>query len=202
MKLHKSKLFLLSALISASCSTSPKRVVLDTSGDKPAWTESSKLIWEKDGFVMLKASYTVRGNERPNGCIDLAKLDAKENLISEIKNEVKGSIQNAQESISEDAEIVLGKVRSSEFEGSISGLRFDESYWERYQISDADQKVQCHVLAKMKKDDYLSTKLSIVNKVAAVDPRLKEAITQKQIDFFSSSKPIDVPQRDPSDEAQ
>lgn len=199
---YKGLIIFLGLLGLTSCSSAPKRVVLDSSGDKPSWTESSKLIWEDDGFVMLKVSHTVRGNERPNGCLDLAKLDAKENLISEIKSDVKGSIQNAQQSISEDAEVILGKVRSSEFEGSISGLRFDESYWEKYQVGDVEQKVQCHVLARMKREDYLSTKRSIVNKVAAVDPRLKEAITQKQIDFFSNAKPIDVPQRDPENEAQ
>jgi hypothetical protein len=185
-----------------ACSSLPKRVVLDSSGDKPSWTDSSKLVWEEDGFVVLKASQVVRGNERPNGCLDLAKLDAKENLISEIKNDVKGSLDNAQQSISEDAEILLGKARSSEFEGSISGLRFEESFWEKYQVGEAEQKVQCHVLGKMKKENYLATKRAVVNKVAAVDPRLKEAITKKQIDFFSNSKPVDVPQRDLSSEGQ
>lgn len=202
MKIGTSKFLLLTALIVVGCSSSPKRIVLDSSGDKPSWTDSPKLIWEEGGVVMLKASHTVRGNERPNGCVDLAKLDAKENLISEIKNDVKGSIQNAQQSISEDAEVILGKVRSSGFEGSVSGLRFYESYWEKYQVGEIEQKVQCHVLGKMKKEDYLATKRSIVHKVAAVDPRLKEAITQKQIDFFSNAKPVDVPQRDPSSEAR
>lgn len=183
----------ITALLLVGCSSSPKKVVLDSSSnDKPSWTDSNKLIWEESGHLYLKATHTVKGNERPNGCIDLAKLDAKENLISEIKNDVKGSIDNAQQSISEDAEVILGKVRSSEFEGSISGLRFDESYWEKYQIGELEQKVQCHVLGKMKKDDYLATKRAVISKVQAVDPRLKEAITKKQIDFFANQKPVEV----------
>ena len=186
------------AVLIGACSVTPKRVVIDSSGDKPSWTGSSKVAWEDGGFVYFKSSHVVRGNERANGCIDLAKLDAKENLISEIKNDVKGSIDNAHQSISEDAEVVLGKVRSSEFDGSITGLRFDESFWEKYRVGDVEQKIQCHVLAKMKKEDYLATKRAVLNKIAAVDPRLREAIAKKQVDFFSNQKPIDVPQRNPS----
>ena len=110
-------------------------MILDSSTSvKPKWTDSNKTAWEIKGVVYLKSTYTVRGNERANGCIDLAKLDTKENLISEIQNEVRGSLDNAQQSISEDAEIILGKARSAEFSGKISGLRFTESYWEKYQI--------------------------------------------------------------------
>lgn len=178
------------ALSLGACSSSPKRVVLDqSSSDKPSWTESNKLVWEKDGDVYLKATHTVRGNDRANGCVDLAKLDAKENLISEIKNEVKGSIDNAQQSIAVDSEVVLGKVRSSEFQGSLSGLRFEESYWEKYAIGELEQNLTCHVLARMKREDYLATKRAIVDKVAQVDPRLREAITRKQVDFFAPKVP-------------
>jgi len=189
----KQLLTMIVMLFLIGCSSSPKRIILDSSSNnEPSWVDSNKLIWEESGNIYLKATHTVRGNERPNGCIDLAKLDAKENLLSEIKNDVKGSIDNAQQSISEDAEVILGKVRSSEFEGSISGLRFDESYWQKYQIGELEQKVQCHVLGKMKKDDYLATKRAVISKVQAVDPRLKEAITKKQIDFFANQKPVEV----------
>ena len=125
--------------ITACSSTGPKKVVLDQSSKKkPSWAESSKLSWKKKNHIFFKSAHTIRADERANGCIDLAKLDTKENLISEVKDEIKGSIDNAQQSISVDAEVVLGKVRSSGFEGAISGLRFTESYWEKYELSNGE----------------------------------------------------------------
>ena len=180
--------FSMLALFLASCSTIPRKskVILDSSSSiKPKWTNSSKTGWEEKGRVYLKATHTVQGNERANGCIDLAKLDAKEDLISEIQNEIRGSLDNAQESISEDAEVILGKARSAEFSGKISGLRFVESYWEKYQIGRRDQKLTCHVLAQIKMRDYMQTKRAVVNKVMKADPKLREAVTKKQINFFN-----------------
>lgn len=184
----KNILALLCLAVLAACSSSSKkdlRITIDTSASsKPDWVENQKSIWETGGKVFLKNTHTISGTERVNGCYDLAKLDTKETLLSEISNDVRGSIQHAQQSISESAEVVLGKVRTSEFEGKISGLRFTESYFERYRIGDTE-RIDCHVLAEMTMDNYNQTKRSVVNKVVAVDPKLKEAITKKQIDFFS-----------------
>ena len=183
------------ALFLASCSTKiiKPKVVLDSSSSiKPKWTNSSKTAWEEKGKIYLKATHTVQGNERANGCIDLAKLDAKEDIISEIQNEIRGSLDNAQESISEDAEVILGKARSAEFSGKISGLRFIESYWEKYQIRGKDQKLTCHVLAQIKMRDYMQTKRAVVNKVMTADPKLREAVTKKQINFFSPRQPANT----------
>ena len=127
--------------------------------------------------------HNVRGDERVNGCYDLVKLDVKEAMLSEIANNVKGSIDNAQQSISENAEVILGKVRSGEFDGQISGLRFTDEYYERYAIGGVE-RIDCHIIAEMKQADYERVKRSVIDKVVAVDPRLKEAVTKKQINFF------------------
>jgi len=169
-----------------------KRVFLDSSlhsDDPPKWVKSTKLIWNDDGKMFLKSSHIVRGDERTNGCFDLSKMNAKENLLSELANDVKGSIDNAQQSINENAEEVLGKVRSGQFEGRITGLRFSEEYFERYKIGEVE-RIDCFTLAEMKLSDYENLKRMVVNKIQAVDSRLKEAITKKQINFFGdSSKP-------------
>lgn len=172
-------------IIAACSSTGPKKIILDQSSeDKPSWTNSSKLAWQDGKSIYLKATHTIKSNERANGCIDLAKLDSKENLISEIKNEIKGSIDNAQQSINVDAEVIVGKVRSSKFQGSISGLRFVESYWEKYQMGNDEQAITCHVLSKIEEADYIKMKKAILNNVIAIEPRIKEAITKKQVNFF------------------
>ena len=81
--------------------------------------------------------------------------------------------------------------------GKVSGLRFTESYWEKYQIGQIDQKLTCHVLAQMKMRDYNKTKRAVVNKVMKIDPRLREAVAKKQVDFFKRQ-----PSSNPSNESQ
>ena|SRR3989338_388951 len=169
------------------CASNPRRVFLDStvgSDDRPKWAKTTKTAWQERDMVFLKTSHTVRGDERTNGCFDLAKLDAKEKLLSEIANDVRGSIDNAQQSISENAEVVLGKVRSGEFEGRIIGLRSTEEYFERYRV-EGTERIDCFVLSEIKSADYEQVKRSVVNKIAAIDPKIKEAITNKQVNFFS-----------------
>ena len=178
-------------LVMLGCSTvtTKGRVWLDSSTHKdspPDWVTKSKMAWEDDGKVFLKANHTVRGDERVNGACDLAKLNAKENLLSEIADEVKGTLDNYVGSINEQAETVLGKARSSEFKGKITGLRFTEEYFERYKIGDVE-RVDCHTLSEISKADYNSVKRSVIEKVQEADARIKEAIVQKHIDFFKPS---------------
>ncbi len=167
-----------------ACASTPKKVVIDSSPVRPTWMDTNKIAWDDGARVFLKSNHTVKGNERLNGCYDLARLDAKENLLSEIANDVRGRIDNAQQSISENAEVILGKVRSGQFEGQISGLRFSEQYFERYRIQDTE-RIDCYLLAEITLSDFNRTKQAVVNKVAEADPRLKEAIARQQIDFFA-----------------
>ncbi|MGK5087857.1 hypothetical protein WDW86_09885 [Bdellovibrionota bacterium FG-2] len=139
--------------------------------------------WEKDGTIFIKASHTVRGDERVDACFDLVKLDGKEALVSEIQNQMKGQLDHHIGSINESAETVLGKSRSSEFTGKISGMKFTEQYFERYRIGPTE-RIDCHSLAEVKQADYDAIKRSILEKVESADPRIKEAIAQKQINFF------------------
>jgi hypothetical protein len=192
-------LFSMVVLVSACSSLVPQgRRFLDSStreDSPPGWVRETKMTWERAGKVFLHSFHSIRGDERVNGCFDLARLDNKEALLSEIADEVKGSIDNAQQSISENAEEVLGKVRSAEFSGRITGLRFTDQYYERYLIGETE-RVDCHVLSEIKETDYNRIKREVVDKIAEVDPRLKEAISKKQIDFFSNGKQSDpAPQK-------
>jgi len=175
------------ALLTACSSMTliPTKVVVDTSAPdgRPKWANSTKILWEENNFVHLRASHTVKGDERVNGCYDLARFDAQESLLTELSVSIKGAIDNAQQSLSESAELILGKVRSGEFKGTIRGLRMTEQFHERYVIGEAE-RVDCFVLAEMKKRDYDALRLTLLNDLAAADPKLKEAILKKQIKFF------------------
>ena len=150
----------------------------------PGWANNAKTTWEDGKMVKIKSSHSIKGNERLSGCFDLARLDTKEILLSEISNDVRGKIDNASQSLSENAEVILGKVRTSEFSGKISGLRFTEEYFDRYIVAETE-RVDCYVLGEISQSDYKKLQSEIVNRVVAADPRLKEAITKGQIDFFS-----------------
>lgn len=173
--------------IGGCASTGVKRVFMDStthSDDLPDWAKSTKTSWEKDNKIYMKATHQVRGNERVAGCYDLARLNAKEAMLSAIANDVRGRIDNAQQSISENAEIVLSKVRTGEFDGRLIGFKINEEYYERYKVEE-NEKIDCYVLGEIKQSDYDQVKRAVVDRVVAVDPKLKEAIKNKQVDFFN-----------------
>ena len=96
----KNLLFFLSAIAVVSCSSTPKRVLLDSSVSKrPKWTQKADVSWKKDKHTFYKRDYTVRGDQREDACIDLAELEVKEALITEIQEELKGAMDNASDSI-------------------------------------------------------------------------------------------------------
>lgn len=188
MNYQKAMLFI--ALFTAGCASvsTERRVFLDSTthtDSPPSWVNGTKVVWEEKDKVFVRATHTVRGNERVNGCFDLARLDSKETILSEIVNDVRGTLDTAQESISEDAELVLGKARTSEFKGRISGLRFSEQYYDRYLVGESE-RIDCHVLGEITQADHSRLKRELIHQIAATDPRIKEAISQKQIQFFGS----------------
>jgi hypothetical protein len=172
-------------LFGFACSSvkTAEKTVLSESGPRPSWVESSKSGWTEDRAHKLRAMQEIRGNERLSACFDLARLNARSGLVSEIQASIKGVLDTHEATLSENAEIILSKSRTEEFGGKISGLRFVEDYSMRYRIGE-DERVSCHVLAEIAKDDYTRLKRLILTKVEEADPRLKEQIINKGIDFF------------------
>ena len=181
----KNAVILVFAIGLIGCASTAQKIVLDTStSDKPNWVDSSKMVWKEDGKSLFRGSYTVQGDERANACVDLAKLNVKEALITEIQEELRGAMESAQDSIKTNAELLLTKSTSSQYQGEISGLRFTSSYWEKYALANNEEKTSCYVLSEIKDKDYMQTKRRIVNKVVAANPDLKKAVSENQINFF------------------
>ncbi|MBY0371380.1 hypothetical protein K2X33_11880 [bacterium] len=181
-------LWLLSLLSLLGCASpaGPHRLWIDSSShtdDLPSWAEGTRVIWENDGKVLVHSSQTVRGDERVNGCMDLAKLDAKEIVLSELASDVRVSVDNAQQTLSENAEVVLGKVRTGELQGRVVGMRHTQQYFERYRVA-GTERIDCHVLSEMSIEDYNRVKRGVVDKIQQADARIKEAVTKKQAKFF------------------
>ena len=182
-----------SMLVSFGCATnsvSPKtRVVLDNSnrgGSLPEWATSSKVSWDEGNLFMFKASFTVNGNQRVNGCYDLARFEVKEKLLSEIKEDIKGEINLASEGISDGVDPLLTKSMSSTINGNIKALRFQDEAFERYLVNDVE-RVDCFVKARLEKSEYLKLRQAVLNNLISVSPGVADAIRKKQKKFFDES---------------
>src|SRR5436309_3520957 len=109
----KRNVVLVAVVILSGCSSVPKapvRIFVDSSTHEegaPKWVRSTKQTWEEDGKLFVRSSHTVRGDDRVDGCYDLAKLDARENVLTEIQSDIRGSLDNSRQSISEGTEEVL-----------------------------------------------------------------------------------------------
>lgn len=176
--------YALSALLLLGCSTGRKSEVTSVSGDKPGWVGDSRITWESGDQVFFRQEYSVRGDERLNGCYQLAKLEAKETLLREIAEDIKGQIDNAQQSLSESAELVLSQVRSSEYGGKVTGMKFLEQYHQRT-VAGGVERLDCYILAALKKSDYDHVKRQVLFKVSEADPEIKQAIQNRAVQFFS-----------------
>lgn len=183
-------------MLLAGCTTTGNRVsriFLDSPTHKdssPEWVKKQKASWDSGGDIFFRTAHTIKGNERINACYDLAKLDAKETLLTELSTDIRGRIDNAQTSISESSEIILGKARSEEFQGRIIGLKTDETWFERYNMA-GEERIDCFLLSKINKSDYNRVKREVVDRLKEVDPRIKEAVAKKQIEFFDRNPSSD-----------
>lgn len=193
MKTLINLVLLFGALGLFSCSISPKvqqREILENSlrGESmPKWVAEAKVAWEEDSNHYFKSSYTVAGNQRINGCYDLAKLELKENLLSELSQDVKGELNLANEGISEGLDPLITKSVRTSIDGTIRGLKTQEQIFERYKISDIE-RVDCYVKSSMTKSDYQLLKNSVLKQMASVNAEVAEAVRKRQKDFFKSDE--------------
>lgn len=183
--MKKCTFILVMAGILSACTTSPKsKVVTEESADRPSWVNGTKVTWHDGDKILYRQHYSVKGDERLNGCYQLAKLEAKESVVREIAEELRGQIDNAQMSLSESAELVLSQVRSSEYNGKITGMRFTEQYHERILTNDVE-RLDCFVLAEINKTEFDLIKRQMLTKVAQADAEVKKAIQQRSVKFFT-----------------
>jgi hypothetical protein len=167
--------------------------VIRASGPRPAWVDGTESVWEKDDRVFFRSRRSIRGDERENGGLVMATNDNCERLLREIYGSIKAATDEAQLGLSEQAELVLGQVRSGKWEGPVYGLRAVAEYSERYlacrSAGDCTERIDCWVLSSVSRADYNRTRSAIVDRVAAMDPRVREAIVRKQVDFFVQPLP-------------
>lgn len=172
----------------SGCATQPTGLLTSSQDSRPSWVNSPKVTWLEGMQIYFKTQYSIRGDERLNGCYQLAKLESKEALLREIADEIHGQIDSAQQSLSENAELLLNQSRSSEFGGRVTGLRSLEQYHERTKV-DGVERIDCYLLTSLSKADYDSIRREVIYKVVSVDPALKETLNRRQIQFYETKAP-------------
>ncbi len=182
------------AVLASGCSSTSvtKKHVIDSSPNKPEWVDKNSMYWSSEEGYYYKSMVTIRGDQRVNGGYIIASNDNRERLLRDISDHLKGKIQEVVMDLSENAEYVLNKARSGEFEGTIYGMHDVGQYYERYElVNEAEktrvQRIDCYQLSFISKQDYAKTEQALVNKIIEVDPRVKEAMTQGMINFFNEA---------------
>lgn len=167
-----------------------KKIVLDnTLGGEalPPWTRDGKVGWVEGKEHFLKAQYSIRGDQRVNACYDLAKMELKENLITEISSDIKGEINLAVEGISEASGAVLTKSFLQSMDANVRGLTIKEQLFERYVLSDAE-RVDCFVMGMITQSEYQNLKNNILQKMEQSSPAIAEALKKRQVKFFEAGQ--------------
>ena len=181
-------------LIFAGCANTPvssknTKIIIEQSysGSKPEWIAKDLISWSDDQLVYFKTSYTIRGDQRVNGCYELAKLLINETLVGEIKSEVKAESNLANEGISEGNDVLLTKSITHTSEGIVKGLRSIAQAYER-SLTNEIERVECFVLTQIPKSEYAALKSQSINNLLSVKREVAEAVRKRQSEFFNNSQ--------------
>lgn len=182
-----------------------EKQVLDTGagGSVPAWVQDAKVSWVADGNVhRFKAFHSIKGDERLTACYELAKLNAQEQITSEIWADFKAAVSHSTQGVSESTEDVFVQSRNLETRGNIRGLRFAEAFHQRYLVNGME-RIDCFVLGELSDADFRQMRSHILSPVVQASPELRKAIEEKHLDLYRSpgSGSEDKPERDPSSNA-
>ena len=165
-----------------------EKKVIETSyrrDQEPAWMRDARMSWDDADQHMIRATYTISARQRISGCIDLAKAEVKEALISEIANEIKGEIVRASQGLDEAEDEGLSKTMIEKFQGDTRGLRFVETAFERSIVNDTEH-VECFVLGRIKNSDYAQIKNRILANTVRTEPRIRKILEDRQVRMLSS----------------
>ena len=185
----------LGLLILQGCATSgPKpenidKQVIDTGAGTslPSWVQDTKTSWTSDGNVhKFKAFHSIKGDERLTACYELAKLNAQEQITSEIWMDFKAAVSHSAQGISESTEDLFIQSRNMETRGNLRGLRFSEAFHQRYLVNGVE-RVDCFVLGELTDSDYRQMRAHILKPILQADQMLRKAIEEKHIDLFRAS---------------
>lgn len=156
----------------------------------PNWVSDSKVNWVKEDKIFYKSQYSIRGDQRINACFDLARAEAKEKLIDEIKTNFKGETNSYIQGASELDNQELNKMFVSSVNSIISGFRLSETAYERYSIGNTE-RVDCFVLYEMTTKDLNDLKIRMQTRGSTVNKEIQKAIDERGVSFLTNSHSVD-----------
>ncbi len=186
------KIMIAAGLVFSGCTSNQlknnqeiRKLVIENSqaGDTlPDWVHSAKVSWDDQDTYYLKSMHSIRGDQRVNGCFDLAKLGAKENLSNEILSTVKGEVVTATTGLSEEENEALTRSVITNYSNNIRGLRVNEQAYERYLINDTE-RIDCYILFSVKKTDFKRMKNAIYEQAKTAT---EEILKNRQKSFLTT----------------
>lgn len=188
MKYSILSLLILNMLSCASTPDTAKLQVLERSTkDKelPEWTSNSETSWSKNDDILLKGQFTLKGHQRVSACYDLAKSDARENLVSEMSVNFQSEINSYTQGISAEENIELNKMFLSQAKSKITGLRVSEIAFERVLVN-SEERINCFVLLSISKRSYQENLTSAKSEVSKVNAEIIEKMKSRGLTFFST----------------
>lgn len=177
----------------ASCTTGTKsvseKITLEKStgkNDLPDWTEKPQNSWSMDDTYFFKSSYSVRGDQRVNACYDLAKAEARENILTEFKSFFSSEINGYTQGLNETDAQELNKMFVTSVKSHLYGLKLSESVHERYIIQNSE-KIQCHVLLTMNKESLLKNIQTALSNGTKINGEVAKQMKDRAVKFFDSN---------------
>jgi len=169
-------------------SLNPEKRVIETSyrsDREPTWLHDSRLSWEDGDTRMIRASYVALGSKRINGCYDLARAEAKELLLVEVSNDIRGELVRASQGLDETIDDGLTKSWIEQYKGDTRGFRFSEAAYERFLVNDVE-RIECFVLGRIRNSDYNAIRNRVMSIAANSNDRIRQAMEERQARLLMS----------------
>ena len=194
----------LSFLVTAGCTSLPTKPEFEASkvverqddaSETPKWAKSETPMSESGGNVMFTSQMTFGGNARTEACFKGAELDARANILRQIKESLTASGQLNESDASSDPSVEGLTAFLSQ--GNLSGVKTVHKYWEKRQESDADSgervlKLHCSVQISIKKADLeKQLRLAMGN---GGNKEIREKLLEAQKTFIESAGAADSEQ--------
>ncbi len=171
----------------------PDKVISKSVEDTPEWAKSTKASFTKDSkrFVVGKAD--IQGDGSPEKGVDVASLDGKAKLISEIKSKLEQQVQSASEGLNLGND-TLNKITAfgTKIE-NVVGLFTAETYYEKWSTSDGYNqatKYKCFALVGMDLNEYRrQINIQIANSIGnkELSESFKKKVEAQWDGFFNSN---------------
>jgi hypothetical protein len=174
----------------------PDKVISKSVEDTPDWVDSTKTSFTKEHQRYVVGKADIPGDTSPEKGVEVASLDGKAKLISEIKLKLEQQVQSASEGLNIGND-TLNKITAlgTKIE-NVAGLFTSETYYEKWAMSDGyNQSTQykCFSLVGMDLNEYRrQINIQIANSIGnkELSESFKKKVEAQWDGFFSSNEMV------------